>query len=154
MSLHRPRNLILTLVVLGALLVPPVPVAARTAPQIKPELTRPRIMQEAANLAAAPAPLSLYGSLQSAPAQHVALATSRSPLQREVFGFVNAGNLNDPNVGWTTWNLSLLSTVAFFGLQVNSGDGNLVTTNTGWAVYHSQAMVASVNAAHAAGTRA
>lgn len=153
MSLHRPRNLILTLVVLGALLVPPVPVAARTAPQIKPELTRPRIMQEAANLAAAPAPLSLYSSLQSAPPQHVALATSRSPLQREVFGFVNAGNLNDPNVGWTTWNLSLLSTVAFFGLQVNSGDGNLVTTNTGWAVYHSQAMLSFVNAAHAAGTR-
>jgi len=70
-------------------------------------------------------------------------------LQREVFGFVNAGNLGSAYVGYTTWNLSLLSTVAYFGLQVNSGDGNFVTTNTGWAVYHSSTMSSFVNAAHA-----
>ncbi|GAC1649337.1 MAG: hypothetical protein NVS9B11_22420 [Candidatus Dormibacteraceae bacterium] len=119
----------------------------------KPELTYPRIMQEAAQLANAPAPQSLYGAYESAPKERIALATGKSQLQREVFGFVNAGNLTSPTVGWTTWNLGLLSTVAYFGLQVNSGDGNLVTYNTGWTVYHSQAMLDFVNAAHAAGTK-
>ena len=73
--------------------------------------------------------------------------------QREVFGFVNASNLGDPNVGYTSWNMRLLTTVAFFSIQVNSGDGNLVTYDNGWAVYHSQTMTNLVNAAHANGVR-
>jgi spore germination protein YaaH len=153
MSLKRTRNLVLTASVIAALIVPSAPAAARSGAPLKPELTYPRIMHEASKLAAAPAPQSLYGAYQSAPTQRIALAPTKSPLQREVFGFVNAGNLTSPSVGWTTWNLSLLSTVAYFALQVNSGDGNLVTNNTGWSVYHSQAMLDFVNAAHAAGTR-
>jgi spore germination protein YaaH len=74
-------------------------------------------------------------------------------LQREVFGFVNAPNLGDPNVGYTSWNYNLLSTIAYFGLHVNSGDGNLVTNDTGWAVFHSSTMTNFVNAAHANGVR-
>ncbi|MDQ6900505.1 MAG: hypothetical protein M3072_13540, partial [Candidatus Dormibacteraeota bacterium] len=31
-----------------------------------------------------------------------------SALRREVFGFVNAGNLGDAGVGYTTWDFSLL----------------------------------------------
>jgi len=109
-------------------------------------------MQNAAELADAPAPASTQPTAQLA-AYHTTALAANPRLQREVFGFVDAGNLTSTSVGWTTWNLGLLSTVAFFGLQVNSGDGNLVTTNTGWAVYHSQAMLDFVSAAHAAGTR-
>ena len=82
------------------------------------------------------------------------IATLANPrLRREVMGFVNSGNLGDPTVGYTSWNLSLLSSVVFFALQVNSGDGNLVMNNTGWYVFHSSTMTNFVNAAHAHGVR-
>jgi spore germination protein YaaH len=74
--------------------------------------------------------------------------------QREVFGFVNAGNLTNPDVGYPSWNLNLLTTVAYFGLHVNSGDGMPVTINdTPWAIYHSAAFITFVHAAHANGVR-
>ena len=82
-----------------------------------------------------------------------ALAARASGPQREVFGFVNASNLGDPNVGYVQWNFNLLTTVAFFSLQLNSGDGHLVTTTTGWGVYHSTTMTNFVNTAHASGVR-
>lgn len=86
---------------------------------------------------------------------HVAIPrlSTATPLQREVLGFVNASNLGDPSVGYPSWNFSLLSTVVYFGIQVNSGDGHLVTYNTGWNVYHSTTMTNFVNTAHASGTR-
>ncbi len=121
----------------------------------------PRIMDEAAVLAAQTPSASLkalnsgfvstVGTVGTPPA--VTLPSTPNKLQREVFGFVNAGNLGDRNVGYPSWTMSLLSTVAFFGLQVNAGDGNLVTNTTGWYVYHSSTMSSFVNAAHAFGTR-
>jgi spore germination protein YaaH len=86
-------------------------------------------------------------------AQPLIIHPAANHVQREVFGFVNAGNLGDPGVGYTTWNLGLLSTVAYFGLHVNSGDGHLVTYDTAWAVYHSTTMSNFVRAAHANGVR-
>jgi spore germination protein YaaH len=84
----------------------------------------------------------------------VTMVSKNPNLQREVFGFVNAANLGDPSAGYPSWNLSLLTTVAFFGLHVNSGDGQPVTINdTPWAVYHSSTMTSFVNAAHANGVR-
>ena len=47
-------------------------------------------------------------------------------LRREVFGFVNYYNLGDSSVGYPSWDMSLLSTVAYFGLHVNSGNGFIV----------------------------
>ena len=89
----------------------------------------------------------------SKPAAVRALSVKPGPV-REVFGFVNGVNLGDPNVGYTSWNLRLLTTVAFFGLHVNSGDGHPVTINdTDWAVFHSATMTNFVNAAHANGVR-
>jgi spore germination protein YaaH len=82
------------------------------------------------------------------------LTVSGSRPQREVFGFVNAVNLGDPSVGYPSWDLSMLTTVAFFGLHVNSGDGQPVTINdTAWNVFHSSTMTNFVNAAHANGVR-
>jgi hypothetical protein len=122
---------------------------AGAATSHRDDATAPPIMTEAAMVV-------------EAPAKHVASRSSfasgalvpRSPaLQREVFGFVNAVNLGDPNVGYPSCNLNLLTTVAYFGIHVNSGDGNLVTYDTGWAVYHSATMTNFVDAAHAHGVR-
>jgi spore germination protein YaaH len=78
---------------------------------------------------------------------------SNAALRREVLGFVNAGNLGNSSVGYRSWNFSLLSSVVFFALHVNSGDGSLIQTDTGWAVYHSSTMSAFVSTAHASGTK-
>jgi spore germination protein YaaH len=77
------------------------------------------------------------------------MLAGKPDLQREVFGFVNAVNL----AKYTTWDFNLLSTVAYFGLHVNSGDGNLVTTDTGYATFHSSTMGSLISVAHAHGTR-
>src|SRR2546430_6347123 len=82
-----------------------------------------------------------------------ATAPANARLRREVFGFVNASNLGNSSVGYPSWDLSLLSTVAFFGLHVNSGNGFIVPNDTGWNVYHSPTMSSFVTAAHANGVR-
>ena len=113
-------------------------------------------MTEAAKLAEMPATQAMSAPQPLAPRSSYAagaIGTKNPNLQREVFGFVNAVNLGNPYVGYRTWNYSLLSTVAFFGLHVNSGDGNLVTNDTGWAVFHSPTMASFVNTAHANGVR-
>src|SRR3989442_5082354 len=84
---------------------------------------------------------------------NTSLAESTPSVRREGFGFVNAGNLGNSSVGSQSWNYSLLTTIAYFGLHVNSGDGHFVTTDTGWAVYHSTTMAAFVAKAHANGVR-
>src|SRR5438128_2348012 len=61
-------------------------------------------------------------------------------LRREVFGFVNYYNLGDSSVGYPSWDMSLLSTVAYFGLHVNSGNGFIVPTDSAWNVFHSTTM--------------
>ncbi len=80
-------------------------------------------------------------------------AAANSQLRREVLGFVNDYNLGDPTVGYPSWHFSLLTSVVYFALHVNSGDGALVKTDTGWNVYHSATMTSFVKAAHAAGTK-
>jgi spore germination protein YaaH len=135
---------------LAAAMLPQAPSSAAPAAVRSSELTRPRVMSDFAALSAAPSTAAPSDAPRSA-VQPLTVINQR--LRREVFGFVNSGNLGDSTVGYSSWNLSLLSTVAFFGLQVNSGDGNLVTYNTGWYVYHSSTMSNFVNAAHANGTR-
>lgn len=81
------------------------------------------------------------------------LAVTPGP-QREVFGFVNYYNLSDPSLGYKTWNFRLLTTVAFFAIQVNSGDGHLVAgTDSAWLALNSSAMADLINTAHANGVR-
>ena len=110
-------------------------------------------MTQAAELATRPPSTSLP-AVAAAPhsVMHSPLLFNTN-LQREVFGFVNAGNLGNTTVGYSTWNFGLLTTVAYFGLQVNSGDGALVQSGTGWNVYHSATMNSFVVKANAAGTR-
>ena len=75
-------------------------------------------------------------------------ATGNRLLSREVFGFAPYWELGNNG----NWNYSLLSTVAYFGLTIN-GDGSVNTTDSGWTGWNSQALVDTINRAHAAGDR-
>ena len=78
--------------------------------------------------------------------------TSNSGPQREVFGFALASSLGDPTVGYPSWDFSLLSTVAFFGLHVQSSTGHFVT-DSDFNVWNSATTPAFVSAAHSKGVK-
>ena len=67
------------------------------------------------------------------------------------FAFGNA-SLADPTYGYPAWSFNLLSTVAYFGLDVR-WDGSISTTGAGWATWNSSALTGLVTTAHAAHTR-
>jgi hypothetical protein len=75
-----------------------------------------------------------------------------TPPQREVFGFVSAGALGDPTVGYPSWDFSMLGTVAYFGVHV-AWNGNLVTSDTGWSVWNSGILTGLINQAHSHGVK-
>ncbi|HKW59009.1 MAG TPA: glycoside hydrolase family 18 protein [Candidatus Dormibacteraeota bacterium] len=70
---------------------------------------------------------------------------------REVFGYVNAVNIASSTVGYSTWDFNDLSTVALFGLHVNT-DGSFAD-DRGWSVWNSAAFAGLVSTAHAHGTK-
>jgi spore germination protein YaaH len=142
---------LLLVAILPAAALPSAPRASATQ-VARPELTVPLIMSQAADLAAMPATSRPLFAQPAAARPLAATAVSSRP-RKEVLGFVNAGSLGSPSVGYSTWNLGLLTTVAYFSLSVNSGDGAMVRFNTGWNVYHSATMTNFVNAAHANGVR-
>jgi len=69
-------------------------------------------------------------------------------LRREVFGFATYWNLNL----YSEWNLNLVSTVAYFGLDVNP-NGTFATQGGGWDGWNSSYLTALINKAHLAGDR-
>jgi spore germination protein YaaH len=80
------------------------------------------------------------------------LQAAASSLRHEVFGFATSGSLADPTVGYPSWNFSLLSTVAFFGLHVQ--DDGTFAGDSDWAIWNNTSeRTAFVNAAHAKGTK-
>jgi spore germination protein YaaH len=79
------------------------------------------------------------------------ISTSSPSLAREVFGFALASSLSDPTLGYASWNFSLLSTVAFFGLHIN-WDGTIVA-DSGWSVWNSSALTGLLATAHSHGTK-
>jgi len=70
---------------------------------------------------------------------------------REVFGFATAGILNDPTIGYRSWNFDLLTTVAFFALKVQY-NGTLVGDSS-VDVWNSSVLTGLVNTAHAHGVK-
>ena len=78
-----------------------------------------------------------------------ASASSGRPLQREVFGFAPYWKLSQA----AAWNYSLLSTVAYFGLDVDPNGNFVQGTNPGWSGWNSQNLVSMINQAHQAGDR-
>jgi spore germination protein YaaH len=87
---------------------------------------------------------------QAAPASVSATAPHSGP-HREIFGFALASSLSDPTVGYPTWNFSLLSTVAFFGLHVRT-DGYFQPDSDA-TVWASSQLGSLVSTAHASGTK-
>ncbi len=81
-------------------------------------------------------------------------ASANTQLTREVFGYAPYWELSQN----ANWNYSLLTTVAYFGLNVN-GDGNFNTVNgngapdAGWTGWNSQALTDTFNRGHQAGDR-
>jgi spore germination protein YaaH len=74
-----------------------------------------------------------------------------SALKREVFGFALASSLSDPSVGYSTWNFSLLTTVAFFGLHVQ--DDGTFAADSDKTVWDSSQLVGLMSSAHSHGTK-
>ena len=70
---------------------------------------------------------------------------------REIFGFALASSLSDPTIGYPSWNFDLLSTVAFFGLHVDTA-GHFVGDN-GWTVWNSPSLTSLVSIAHQHGVK-
>lgn len=81
-----------------------------------------------------------------------ATVSSARPLQREVFGFAPYWALNTHDQ--TGWNYSLLSTIAYFGLDLNAnGSFNQSSTDSGWNGWTSADMTDMINRAHQVGDR-
>lgn len=94
-------------------------------------------------------PLRVRAARTAAPAGSSVAALATPPiLQKEVFGFAPYWELaNNGN-----WDYTLLSTVAFFGLDINM-DGSISTSTPGWTAWNSQQLVDTINRAHYAGDR-
>jgi spore germination protein YaaH len=86
-----------------------------------------------------------------APATKLAASAAHSGPHREIFGFGLASSLADPTVGYPSWDFSLLSTVAFFGIHVQP-NGYFVA-DSGWTVWNSPDLTGLLSTAHAAGTK-
>src|SRR5690349_5179499 len=103
-----------------------LPAYAFTIPASPLDLTHPVTNRIVAGQLSAPPPAGLQPAT-SAAAPIVQAATGP---QREVFGFVSAGVVDDPLVGYPSWDFSMLTTVAYFAEHVN-WDGHLITNDTG-----------------------
>jgi spore germination protein YaaH len=98
----------------------------------------------------------------AAPSKASSLSSTAAPAQavvgmvaphtsREIFGFALASSLSDPTVGYPSWNFDLLSTVAVFGVHVDTA-GRFVADN-GWTVWNSSALTGLVTTAHQHGVK-
>ena len=78
-----------------------------------------------------------------------AIAYNHAGLQKEVFAFAPYWALSDES----TWNYDVVSTIAYFGLDVN-WDGTWNQNTSGWSAYFSPELADMIARAHAAGDKA
>jgi len=159
MSQHRGRYLLplVTLVALAGALLPGAAAAAPATPGL--DSGPSSVMRLASARAATAVPRDARPFTQGAAlatpreqAGRTATAqTSSTPARPQVFGYANAGNLGDSGSGSGTWRYQDLTTVAFFGLHVNS-DGTLASDG-GMTVWNSQDLTNLINRAHPAGVK-
>jgi spore germination protein YaaH len=130
-------------------MAPEVAVAAGpSSPHHNSDATHPVSMQQAGSLVAS----STSGPLQAfSPATPQASVGGAGGPDREVFGFALASSLADPSMGYPSWNFSLLSTVAFFGLHVQ--DDGTFASDAGLSVWNSSQLTGLLNTAHTYGTK-
>jgi hypothetical protein len=77
------------------------------------------------------------------------VAGGNGNLTREVFGFAPYWELGN----WTEWQMNLLSTVAYFGVNLDGGGNPVQGNDAGWSGWNSSQLTSVVNAAHGTGTR-
>ncbi len=111
-----------------------------------------RASQALTKRTAAPAAVGAAGAAYPAVPAIAAVPASARP-NRQVFGFAQAGGLSSSSSGWKTWDFSLLTTVAYFGIHVNSGDGHLVQGDSGWTTWQGSDVTNMIAAAHNAGAQ-
>jgi len=122
--------------------------ASSSPPAPSPDAARPAVMQQSGNdVAHAP----VQGTQAKLAPAGAAQTQATSTLQREVFGFALASSLSDPTVGYPSWDFSLLSTVAFFGLHIN--DDGTIASDSGLTVWNSSDLTNLLSAARAHGTK-
>ena len=90
------------------------------------------------------------GAIPEAAPKQIAYTVSAKP-SREVFGFALASSLADPTIGYPSWNFDMLSTVAFFGVHVDTA-GHFVGDG-GWNVWNSSTLSTLVATAHQHGAK-
>jgi spore germination protein YaaH len=153
MSKQRLKQLILAVVpVLALSAAAPTNLVVSAQPMPTPDATHPYVMQQVGNEVATAStgqPHSLSAAKASQPASPLAALTTRPT--REVFGFALASSLSDPSFGYPSWNFSLLTTVAFFGLHVMD-NGNFAN-DSGANVWNSSQLTGLVNTAHGQGAK-
>ena len=111
----------------------------------------PPTMAQAAQFEAT-APVRTYAPTTAAATRPLTTVTNNR-LFREVFGFAFASSLGDPTIGYPSWNFTLLSTVAYFGIHVDwtgdfSGGSALTTWNNPYGP-----VPGFIRTAHASGTK-
>ena len=167
MSHQRLRHFVLALILGSVPLLPPVTAQAESAakvssspaaiaPQESGTLRKfrdsaPPVMAQAAKFEAGAAPRA-YTS--RTPVTYVPLQAVNNPrLYREVFGFAFASSLGDPNIGYPSWNMSLLSTVAYFGVHVDWTSD--FSNDSGLSIWNdpSGPVPGLISTAHANGTK-
>ena len=99
-------------------------------------------------LAVANAPTNTPAAVTSTPTKTLSAVQHSS---REVFGFALASSLTDSSIGYPSWNFDLLSTVAFFGLHVDTA-GRFVA-DAGWSTWNSSGLTNLVSLAHQHGAK-
>jgi spore germination protein YaaH len=115
----------------------------------------PHAIEEARHAATAPllapattAVIPLRAGAHPGPLQTYAVTPPATPFHREVFGFAPYWSITHN----AEWDYRLLSTVAYFGITIES-NGYFNTTVSGWNQWNSQDLVNTINSAHAAGDR-
>lgn len=155
MSQHLPRRAAAAFTVVMSLLagVSARPVSATSAFSAggPPSATRVAAAEAANAVPHDSRPFTPGTSLARTQTAQTSTATSTSTPRPQVFGYVNAGNLGNSNDGYSSWRFQDLTTVAFFGLHVNS-DGTLANDG-GMTVWNSQDLTNLINAAHPYGVK-
>jgi len=150
--LHLRIRHVVAMVALAGLLIGPLMLTPRQAVPIRlarADLTHPEITRElSAELAKAPTTQPTPGP----PTPTIPLVQNPNGPQREVFGFVQSSVMGDPGVGYPSWDFSMLTTVAYFGVHIRY-DGYLVQDDAGWYYWSSTTLANMVNTAHAQGVK-
>lgn len=151
MSQHSSLQLLAAVAIVTAIVAATAVPAAAASPGVAPaaqdQARATPAMRARDQVAAAP----VVGLQPFRPASGLARPNGASPAhpRREVFGFADGANLETSN-GIHSWNFSLLSTVAFFGLHVNAADGTFAQDG-GWNHWNSADLTDLLNTAHGNG---